>query len=343
MPSELVLITGGTGHVGFKVIVDTLERGYSVRAAIRDISKSAGILATKSIKALNPGDRLRFSVVPDITADGAYDEAVKGVKYIIHIASPLAKATIQPDEYETELINPAIKGTVGMLKSAHKAPGIKRVVITASCASIVPTMALLGGSDDVFDESSQADALPGPYPNVFVPYCGSKILAYKATHDFIANEKPAFDVVSLMPSYIIGKNELVTDSKNITDGTNGLAFGQILGNKNPDGMAGCSVHVNDVSKAHVLALEPRIPGNSHFLLNSGGVDGTIWSDAIKIVAKNFPEAVAAGILPNNGVMGSKRFRLSAKKTEETFGMKFLSFEEQVKSITNHYLELVAAK
>jgi nucleoside-diphosphate-sugar epimerase len=343
MPSELVLITGGTGHVGFKVIVDTLERGYSVRAAIRDSSKSAEILATKSIKALNPGDRLSFIVVPNITADGAYDEAVRGVKFVIHIASPLAKATIQPDKYETELINPAIKGTVGMLKSAHRMSGIKRVVITASCVSIVPTMAILGGSDDVFDESSQADALPAPYPHVFVPYCSSKILAYKATNDFIANEKPAFDVVSLMPSYIIGKNELVTDPKNITDGTNGLAFGQILGNKNPDGLSGCSVHVNDVSKAHVLALESSIPGNSHFILNSGGVDGTVWSDAIEIVAKNFPQAVAAGTLPNNGVMGSKRSRISAKKTEEIFGMKFLSFEEQVKSVTNHYLELIAAK
>lgn len=342
MPSDIVLITGGTGHVGFKVIVDTLAHGYSVRAAIRKSSKSAGILATKSIKALNPGDRLSFVVVPDITADGAYDEAVKGVKYIIHIASPLAKGTLQPDQYETELITPAIKGTVGMLQSAHKTSGIERVVITASAVSIVPTMAILGGSDRIFDENSHADVLPGPYPNVFIPYCSSKILAYKASNDFIANEKPAFDVVSLMPTYIIGKNELITDPKNITDGTNGLAFGQILGNKNPDGMSGCSVHVDDVSKAHVLALGSTIPGNSHFLLNSGGMDGTVWSDAIEIVTKNFPKAVAAGTLPNNGVMGTKKCIISGRKTEETFGMRFLSYGEQVKSVTNHYLELVAA-
>ena len=55
MPSDLVLITGGTGHIGFKVIVDALEAGYSVRAAIRDSSKEETILSAKPIKTINPG------------------------------------------------------------------------------------------------------------------------------------------------------------------------------------------------------------------------------------------------------------------------------------------------
>ena len=28
--------------------------------------------------------------MPDILADGAYDEAINGVEYVIHVASPLA-------------------------------------------------------------------------------------------------------------------------------------------------------------------------------------------------------------------------------------------------------------
>lgn len=342
MPSDLVLITGTTGHVGFKVLVDALKLGYSVRAAIRDPSKQADILATKSIKALNPGSRLSFVIVPEITADGAYDEAVKGVKYIIHIASPIAKPSIKSEEFETQLIAPAVKGTVGMLQSAHKTAGIKRIAITGSIVAIADTMAFLSESQKVFNESSTTDALTPPYSHVFVAYCTSKIAAHKATKEFVTKEKPAFDIVTLMPSYVIGKNELVTDPKKITDGTNGLAFRLVLG-ENGNTTAGCSVHVDDVAKAHVLALDPKIPANSDFILNSGGSDGTVWGTAADIVAENFPQAVAAGILPNNGSMPTLKMKINASKAEETFGFKFLSFEEQVKSVAAHYLELVGAK
>ncbi|KAH8800233.1 hypothetical protein F5884DRAFT_891068 [Xylogone sp. PMI_703] len=334
MPSDIILITGGSGHVGFKVLVNALECGYDVRAAIRDPSKEAMIRATESIKTLNPGPRLSFVIMKDISTDGAYDEAVKGVKYIIHVASPLAKSSIPPKNYENELIIPAMKGTVGILESAYKTSSIKRIVITASSASIVPTMALLGGSDEVFDETSKADTIPAPFPYIFVAYCASKIAAYKATNEFIAKQKPIFDVISLMPTFIIGKNELVTDPERIIEGSNGLAFSQILG-QNGDSIAGCTVHINDVAKAYVQALDPNIPGDSHFLLNSGELSGTVWEDAINIVAKSYPWAVAEGILPNNGIIKTKASKIDARK--------FLSYEEQIKSVTSHYLELVAAK
>lgn len=341
MPSDLVLITGVTGHVGFKVLVDTLERGYSVRAAIRDSSKEDIILKSKSIKAINPGSRLSFVVVKDIIADGAYDEAVKGVKYVIHIASPLANSSISSEEQEEKVIKPAVKGTMAMLNSAQKTTGIKRIVITSSVVAIIPTMSLLGGSKETFDESSTADPLPAPYAHPFIAYSSSKIIAYKESLKFVAEEKPEFDIVNLMPSFIIGRKELTAAPENITDGTNALIMRSILGH-NADPLPGCTVHVDDVSRAHVLSLDPKIPGNSSFILNSGGLTGTVWGDAIDIVAKNYPQAVASGVLPNNGVAGTTTCPIDGSKAERTFGFKYLSFEEQVKSVTDHYLELVAA-
>jgi nucleoside-diphosphate-sugar epimerase len=187
----------------------------------------------------------------------------------------------------------------------------------------------------VLDETSNAEALTAPFTNGFMAYCAAKIAAYKATKDFVANKKPAFDVVTLMPTFIIGKNELVTEPKYITDGTNGLVLRQILGiNGSPT--AGGSVHLNDIAKAHVLALDPKVPRNLHFLLNAD----IVWGDAINIVAKNYPQAVAAGILPNNGILESTKLNVNASKAEEIFGFKYLSYEEQVKSVTSHYLELV---
>ena len=68
---KLVLITGGTGHLGYRTLVDALEASYTVRAAVRSPSKGDQILAAPSIKALNVGPKLTFVNVPDIVAPAA--------------------------------------------------------------------------------------------------------------------------------------------------------------------------------------------------------------------------------------------------------------------------------
>jgi nucleoside-diphosphate-sugar epimerase len=113
MAGDLILVTGGTGLIGIKVIQRALKAGYSVRAAVRSQAKADAVLETPTIKAINPGSRLTFTIVPDILADHAYDEAVKGVKYIIHVASPVIKGEgFPPEQWEAEIVKPAIKGTI---------------------------------------------------------------------------------------------------------------------------------------------------------------------------------------------------------------------------------------
>jgi hypothetical protein len=51
-----------------------------MQATVRSQAKANEILATPSVKAINPGSTITFAIVPDILADNAYDQAVKGVK-----------------------------------------------------------------------------------------------------------------------------------------------------------------------------------------------------------------------------------------------------------------------
>ena len=81
-------ITGGSGHLGYRVIVEALKAGYKVRAAVRTLEKAEIIKAAASVQPYL--STLEFVVVPNILADGAYDEASKGVSYILHSASPIA-------------------------------------------------------------------------------------------------------------------------------------------------------------------------------------------------------------------------------------------------------------
>ena len=109
MSSGLVLITGGSGLIGIKTIHLALEAGYSVRDAVRNQAKANLILATPTVKAIHPGPRLAFIVVPDMLVDGAYDEAVKGTDYIIHIASGTLHGDDSEHDYDAHFIQPALK------------------------------------------------------------------------------------------------------------------------------------------------------------------------------------------------------------------------------------------
>ena len=87
MSGQLVLITGATGLLGFKVLVTALEAGYRARVALRDVNKAGKIQNAKSIQ--RHINKIEFVEVPIITAADAYIEAIRGVDFIIHCASPV--------------------------------------------------------------------------------------------------------------------------------------------------------------------------------------------------------------------------------------------------------------
>lgn len=83
-------------------------------------------------------DKLAFTIVKDIAVEGAFDEAVKSdppFDAVIHTASPFH---FNVTDIQAELLDPAVIGTTGILKSIQKgAPAVKRVVITSSFAAIM--------------------------------------------------------------------------------------------------------------------------------------------------------------------------------------------------------------
>ncbi|KAI4276542.1 MAG: hypothetical protein LQ337_002424 [Flavoplaca oasis] len=86
MTQELVLITGGTGFVGYACLVRALVQGYRVRLAIRNESSIEKI---KTAPSCQPHlGSIDFVIVKDMTRETAFDDAVQGVSYVIHVASP---------------------------------------------------------------------------------------------------------------------------------------------------------------------------------------------------------------------------------------------------------------
>lgn len=62
------------------------------------------------------------------------DEAISGCDVLVHMASPFI---VGAPKTQDDLVKPAVQGTLNALRAAHK-HGIKKVVLTSSCAAIYP-------------------------------------------------------------------------------------------------------------------------------------------------------------------------------------------------------------
>jgi nucleoside-diphosphate-sugar epimerase len=218
---------------------------------------------------------------------------------------------------------------------------VKRVVITSSIVATIPANALFGPTDEVFDGQKKIPAQTGAYPSDFHAYMDSKARALAATHEFVAQKKPQFDVINIMPSVVVGKNELVTNLPDFFHGTNKVVFGAVLGVKADFPFSGTTIDLTDVARLHVDALKPEIAGNQDFPASAGGLEGVVLNDALEIVAKHFPKEVAAGLLPNNGSTPTLHLAIDTSKTEKAFGFKFVGLEKQVVEIAEHYIQLAS--
>ena len=132
--AKRVLLTGANGFVGSHILDQLLSKGHSVRSIVRSQPKADQVLSDFP----NHGSNLDFGIVPDITTAGAFDNVVQSTPpfdIVIHTASPFLYKVISNNR---EFIDPAIKGTVEILKSIKEyAPGVKRVVLTSSAAAVV--------------------------------------------------------------------------------------------------------------------------------------------------------------------------------------------------------------
>jgi nucleoside-diphosphate-sugar epimerase len=201
---SVVLVTGATGFVASHLTRQLLQRGYKIRGTVRDISKATW-LTEKSFSPLATPENLELVAVPDLAVPHAFDEAVKGVSAIAHVA------TIANMEPEPKNIVPQTVGAVvGILEAAANEPSVKEFVYTSSIvAGTFPTV----GNDTFVTRDTWNDATtklayaPPPYEPTqwFFSYAESKLASEKAVWKFAEEKKPHFNVNVVSPSGIFGE------------------------------------------------------------------------------------------------------------------------------------------
>ncbi|KAK7591627.1 hypothetical protein V3481_006270 [Fusarium oxysporum f. sp. vasinfectum] len=81
-----VLVTGANCYTGSHVVIELLKQGFKVRGTVRDLSYSKWLLEHPSVKPHTDEGKVEL-VVANTSKPGDFDEAVKGVSAIIHLAN----------------------------------------------------------------------------------------------------------------------------------------------------------------------------------------------------------------------------------------------------------------
>lgn len=326
MSSTDLLITGATGFIGFKVLLGALQAGYTVRAAIRSSEKAKTLASHPKITATGNANKLSFVEVPDITRDGVYDEAIKDVTYVIHLASPLPSPFLDP---QTGIYEPTIKSVSTLLASASKEPSVKKVIITSSVFANIPFPP--DASQEITAETRLPD-LSGPFDSMLPAYQAGKIAALNFTEKFIKEKEPSFTVINVFPGFVFGRDDRALEVKDLYAGTNRILLAAITGQSAPGPMPAGATHADDAAKVHLEALKEGIAGNF------GVTKAHDFNDAWKAVEKHFPEAVADGTF-TQGNQPTVPVNWNAHQTEIDLKFDFKTYEDMVVDVAGQYLEL----
>ncbi|QUQ67235.1 NAD-dependent epimerase/dehydratase family protein [Kutzneria sp. CA-103260] len=290
--SETVLVTGGTGYVAGWCVAELVKRGYTVRATVRSAAKGEqvrGAVATE----VDPGDRLEFAIA-DLTSDDGWAEAVAGVDYVLHVASPLG---MHGGDAES-LIVPARDGTLRVLRAATAA-GVKRVVMTSAANTASPSSYQ---DESVNDETVWTDV----NDPTLQPYRRSKTAAEKAAWDFMATYDGPTTLATVLPGAVFGP--LLS--------ANTLGSVQIIG-RLLKGMPGTPrigfevVDVRDLADAHIRAMTTPEAAGQRFLATGEFMwmldlaralrDG-LGKDAAKAPTHNLPDVAVRGLAKFDGTL-----------------------------------------
>ncbi|SNX86144.1 uncharacterized protein MEPE_04853 [Melanopsichium pennsylvanicum] len=277
MSSEdsLYLVTGANGFIASALTEALVERGEHVRATVRRASAGSDVVASIGSDAKGT---LEIAIVPDISAEGAFKRALQGVTHVFHMASPIPGAG--KTDARADFLDPALAGTLSLLKDAKLTSSVRKVVLTSSVASI-----LSRGRDNTggtFTEDdwnpvtyNQAVALgellhyaqPEHYMQVVMAiYAASKKVAEKASWDFVKEHKPNYVLTAVHPALVVGKTAF---SQGLA-GSNAM-FWNVLNTRPllPESTRASYVDLEDVVQGHIQAMDRQEANGKRFLLVGG--------------------------------------------------------------------------
>jgi len=293
-PNPIVLVSGVNGFIGSHVADQFLAAGYDVRGTTRTIEK--GQIIKKALIEKHGDGRVEIVAVPNISDDGAFDEAVKGVHAVAHVAS-IMTFDIDP----SKVIPATVTATTSILNSCLKEPSVKSFVYTSSSSATShpkPNVkwhidATTWNDEDVKDAwKPESEWQEG---HQWIVYGASKTEAERALWKFRDEKKPSFTVNAVLPSTNFGP---VISRDEISSTGNFLKMvyeGMVLPLQGV--LPQYSVDVRDTGRLHVAAVKfPDVNNRRIF----GWSEPYNWNKVLKVFREIRPDHKFPDDIPDLG-------------------------------------------
>jgi nucleoside-diphosphate-sugar epimerase len=235
----MILITGGTGLVGSRLIFEYAQKGIKVRAIRR--SNSIG-----NLHHYNSWENYVEWVSGDVLDISSIKDALHGVTHVIHCANVVS---FNPRDYN-EMMKVNAEGTANMVNAALACGQI-------TCFTHVSSVATLGRVADAGELNEHSDWIPGKHNSVY------SVSKFNAEREVWRAHAEGLPVNIVNPSIVLGPGNWKTDSSSL--------FMKIK-NKFPfytDGVSGF-VGVEDVAKA-IIELNKSAINGERYILNSANI------------------------------------------------------------------------
>ncbi|KAI2605445.1 ketoreductase [Hypoxylon fragiforme] len=325
-----VLVTGGSGFIASHIIDSLLDYGFEVITTARSEEKGRRII--ESAKPAQQSN-ISFAIVEDVAKEGAFDTLLTSdptIDYVIHTASPYHLDVQDPIK---EFLDPAIKGTIGLLQSIKTyAPNVKRVVITSSSAAIINPL----NHAKVYDETCWA---PWTWEDAQDPsraYVVSKTLSEKGAWTFMATQHPPFSLVVINCTFTFGPLQRRLPSLSSMNTSNHRIRDIVLG-RYASGLPPTQppvftfVDVRDVALSHLRALTVPEAAGKRFYVVGGHLSNQRIADVVRSAHPELallPPADGEDDFPTEE-NGGKGFMFDNSRSREVLGLEYIGLEKCV--------------
>nr|AAF23884.2 dihydroflavanol reductase 3 [Lotus corniculatus] len=268
---ETVCVTGAAGFIGSWLVMRLMERGYMVRATVRD---PANMKKVKHLLELPEAKTKPTLWKADLAEEGSFDEAIKGCTGVFHVATPMDFESKNP---ENEVIKPTINGVLDIMKACQKAKTVRRLVFTSSAG----TLNVIEHQKQMFDESCWSDVeFCRRVKMTGWMYFVSKTLAEQEAWKFA--KEHGIDFITIIPPLVVGSFLMPTMPPSLI-----TALSPITGNEAHYSIIkqGQYVHLDDLCLAHIFLFEhPESEGR--YICSAS--EATIH-DIAKLINSKYPE------------------------------------------------------
>ena len=340
-----VAVTGSAGFIGGWVVKQLLDKGYRVRACVRDVNDEEKTGFLKSMPGHASG-RLTLHTA-DLDTPGCFDDVFRGCHGVAHLSHV---STYDDEDYVKRVCD-------HIIESVNRSDSVNRVVVTSSIAAVI-------SEQDMQELVRRPVLFEGRYPDEQNPnrttargqgYSIGKVIAERAFAD-AARSSGRWDAITCCPGDNVGpilsrhQKERGPWQHQIETMLLGRYSQNVVGAYRP----WYTVDVRDVAEAHIRMLErDGLENGERFIAWSTETRNV--EDVCASIDRLLPELGFAGAtlfdpLPEKVKAREAQFRaiwngceLRNDRIKSALGIEFRSLDESIRDCVESLITIGGVK